>query len=176
MLRFIDRKHEAQDDVGGEDKQEKILFTEEQQKHLDTLIAQQYAKINAKAEKKIQEIKEAEKLKSLSAEERAQAELEIANQKLKEYERKELSTQYKLELTSKGLPKEFAEYVNVADAEQAKKSIDFLSGYTEKIIKEKDAKIKELEEELKNIKLRGPIPKNLTNAPTGEKQAITKII
>lgn len=171
-----DNSNPTEEPVKDDDNKTKVVFTKEQQEHIDALIAAQYAKVQSKADKKLEEIKQAERLKSMSESERAKAELEIAQAKLEEYAHKELVSQFKVELLEKKLPQDFAELLNVENAEEASKAITFLADYKETIIKEKDAKIKELEEGLKNVSLRGPVPKDMRMDGAAEVTAITRPI
>jgi hypothetical protein len=148
----------------GEDKNtgvalnNKPSFSEEQQKYIDELIGKQYAKLQSKAEQKMKELEQAEKLKSMSKIERAEAELKMAREKLAEYEREKLVSQFKVELTTKGLKPDFADFIPVQDAEKAKKAVDFLSSYKAEIESAYAEKIKDLEEKVRNLSLRGNTP------------------
>ena len=70
----------GEDKNTGADLNNKPSFSEEQQKYIDELIGKQYAKLQSKAEQKMKELEQAEKLKSMSEIERAQAELKLARE------------------------------------------------------------------------------------------------
>lgn len=136
----------------------KPTFTEEQQKYIDGLIDKQYAKLQAKAEEKQKEIEQAEKLKSMSEVDRLKAEQKILQEKLQKYESEKLINQFRVELTTKGLKPEFADFLAVNDADKAKQAVDFLANFKDEIVKEYEVKIKELEDNVRKITLRGTPP------------------
>lgn len=141
--------------------EDKIIFTPEQQAHLERLLATQYAKLQSKTEKKVSEIEQAAKLANLTAEEQVQEKLKQAEQRIKDYETRELQNQFKVELSGRGLPQDFADYISAGDAEAAKKAVDFLSVYKKGF----EDKIKLLEDEVKKAGLRGAPPKAPESAP-----------
>lgn len=140
-------------------------FTPEQQELVNKIVARELAKVQTKTEKRIAEIQEAEKLKNMSEEERRQAELESYKKKVAEYEKQHLISQFKVELSEKGLPAKYADVIPVGDAEQAANAVKFLSDYVAEIKTQYEAKITELETQLKNAGLRGAPPKSITPAP-----------
>lgn len=142
-------------------KEEPVSFTPKQQEFINSLIAKEYKKINDKAEKKMQEMAEAEKLKNMTDAERMQAELKAAKEKIANFERQQLINQYEIELAEKGLPKEIAKYIPVSEAEAAKEVVDRLGSYRASVEEPLKTKIAELEEELKNASLRGYPPKSV---------------
>lgn len=152
---------QGQPPAGAEGKDEPLTFTQKQQEFINNLIAKEYKKINDKAEKKIQEMAEAEKLKNMTDAERMQAELKAAKEKIANFERQQLINQYEVELTAKGLPREIAKYLPVTDADSAKEVVDYLGSYKTAVEEPLKAKITELEEELKNANLRGFIPRSV---------------
>lgn len=149
----------AQAETKPEGAKDKVEFSPEQQEYLDRVIAREYAKMQKKAEAKIEEFKEAERLKNMSDAERQSAELETARKRIAEFERERLVQQYSVELAEKGLPKELAELIPAQNAESAKKAIDYLANYKAQVEKPLSDRIKELEEEIKNANLRGTPPK-----------------
>lgn len=147
----------------GADKKGRPEFTPEQEAYFKKTIDAEFARINKKAEKKFEELSEAEKLKNMSIEDRTKAELETAKKKIAEYEKQQLISQFKVELTEKGLPAGFADHIVVSNAESVKAAVDFLSKHQASILKEKDEKIAKLEEDLRNANLRGTTPKQVGN-------------
>lgn len=122
-------------------------------------VEKETAKVLQKSEQKLNEIREAEKLKGMTEAERIQHENDTLKGKLKEYETAQLKNQVKLTLSEKGLPGDIADYLHVDDAEKAKSAIDFLSGYVAKEKEPLQAKITELEAKLNAANLRGAPPK-----------------
>lgn len=122
-------------------------------------------RVKRESEKKAKEIEEAQKLAQMSESERAAAELKKAQDIINEYKTKEFTSQLKIELQSKGLPADIANHIKASDAESAKNSIDFFKKLIDGKIAEKDAKIKELEQQLTNANLRGTTPKAVTGTP-----------
>lgn len=165
----------GEDKNTGADLNNKPSFSEEQQKYIDELIGKQYAKLQSKAEQKMKELEQAEKLKSMSEIERAQAELKMAREKLAEYEGEKLVSQFKVELTTKGLKSDFADFIPVQDAEKAKKAVDFLSSYKAEIESAYAEKIKSLEEQVRNLSLRGNTPLATKNTSELRKEIPTLI-
>lgn len=102
--------------------EDKIIFTPEQQAHLEKLLAAQYAKLQSKTEKKVSALEQAAKLANMTAEEQMKEKLKQAEERLKEFETRELQNQFKVELAGRGLPQDFADYINAGDAEAAKKA------------------------------------------------------
>lgn len=141
--------------------EDKIIFTPEQQAHLEKLLAAQYAKLQSKTEKKVSALEQAAKLANMTAEEQMKEKLKQAEERLKEFETRELQNQFKVELAGRGLPQDFADYINAGDAEAAKKAVDFLTSYKKSF----EDKIKLLEDEVKKAGLRGAPPKAPENAP-----------
>lgn len=159
-------EQDAEKDTGAKDT--KPNFSDEQQKYIDGLISKQYKKLQTKADEKLKQLEQAEKLKSMSEVERAKEELRIANEKLTEYENEKLVNQFKVELTTKGLKSDFAKFIPVQDADKAKQAVDFLSSYKAEIEKGYTDKIKDLEEQVRKLSLRGNVPtgtKNTSSAP-----------
>ena len=116
------------------------------------------ANITATYEKKLKAIEEAEKLKSMTDSERLIAEKEMLEKELAEYRQEKLVSQFKVELTTKGLKADFADLIPVGDADKAKKAVDFLGGYKAEIEKPYLEKIKALEDQLRNGALKGGVP------------------
>jgi hypothetical protein len=139
-------------------------FTQEE---VNALIAKETGKVEARISKKLSDIEEAEKLKTMSEAERHAAELKKRDEKIAEYEREKLTAQYKAELATKGLPPEIADVLPVANAEAAAAAIKGL----QKMMSEKDKAIKDLQEQLNNANLRGKPPQ----APT-QQQAASKTL
>ncbi len=141
----------------------KVSFSAEQQAHIDKMIAAEKARIEARVEKRnaehLKALEEAERLKSMSEAERKEAELEQARQKIAEYERKELTNQFKVELSSKGLPTHFVDHFAISNADQAKGAIDTLSKFKEEIETPLKDENKRLQDELANARLKGFAPK-----------------
>jgi hypothetical protein len=141
----------------GESKPVKT-FTQEE---LDNIVKERVARAT---EKKAKEIEEAQKLANMSESERSAEELKKAQGTIAEYQRKELISQFKIELQGKGLPAEFADHINVFDAEKAKAAIDFITKYKNDTISALNDKIKQLETDLNNANLRGITPKAVNGA------------
>jgi len=123
-------------------------------------------RVKRESEKKAKEIEEAQKLAQMSESERAAAELKKAQDIINEYKSKDFTSQLKIELQGKGLPADIAEHIKANDAESAKGSIDFFKKLIDGKIAEKDAKIKELEQQLTNANLRGVTPKAVSGGIT----------
>ncbi len=117
----------------GEQNAQKVTFSPEQQEYVNKIVARELKRMQDKTDKKILEIQEAEKLKNMSEEERRQAEIEGYKKKIADYEKQGLVNQFKTELATKGLPSEYADFIPVADAEQASKAVKFLEDYSAKI-------------------------------------------
>jgi len=135
------------------------------QEELDRIVSE---RVKRATEKKAAEIQEAQKLAQMSESERAVAELKTAKEKLLQYENDKLVTQFKLELSTKALPPEFAEIIPVADAEKANAAVKFLSTYKETLIAEKQKEIDVLKEQLKNAEIRGVVPKAVSGSTAGK--------
>ena len=144
-------------------------FTPEQEEHFKAVIDKEYAKLSAKFDKKEREAAEAAeaaKLAGLSEAERTKAELEAAQKKITEYEQQSLIGQFKIELSGKGLPVEFADNVPIKTADEANKFVKLLAKFKENIEKPLSDKLADAEENLRNATLRGYAPK----APQGTPQ------
>lgn len=132
-------------------------FTQEE---VNALVAKEKAKYEKVTAAKLQEFEEAQKLAKMSEAERQAIEFKKMQEKLQEYESKDLVNQFKLELTNKKLPSDFAEHIPVGNAEKAKAAVDFLSKYTDEVMAPLNARIEELTKQLKNASLRGEPPKS----------------
>ena len=121
-------------------------FTQEE---LDKIIEKRLARALKKAD---EEKQEAEKLAKMSAEERAKAEFEKEKQKFederKQYQREKMELEVIKQMSSKGLPTEFATYLIADDAETALNNIKTFEAEWQKAI-----------EKAVNEKLKGSTPK-----------------
>lgn len=156
-------------------KPTKPEFSNEQQKYIDELINKQYSKLQAKADEKLKALEQAEKLKSMSEVERQKEEYKILQEKLAVYEKEKLVNQFKVELTTKGLEADMAEFIQVQDADNAKKAVDYFSAYKAKLEKSYADKIKDLEEKVRNLSLRGNTPLATANTLEVKRQNPTII-
>ncbi len=147
---------EAVKNVG--EVESKTLTQEQVDKIIADRLTRQEKSIQEKYEKKLKDIEESERLKNMSESERMHAELESTKQRLAEYEQEKLVSQFKVELTTKGLKADFADLIPVGDADKAKKAVDFLGGYKAEIEKPYLEKIKALEDQLRNGALKGGVP------------------
>ena len=128
------------------------------QDEVEAMLKKEYAKTVKRLESKQAEQAEAARLEKLSGEEKTKAELEAANKKLAEYAQKDLVSQFKIELTAKGLPSEFADSLQIGKAEEAHALVKVLSDFKSGIEKAQAEKITKLEEELRNANLRSTTP------------------
>lgn len=137
---------------------DKPTFTDEQQAYIDGLIANRYKKFQETTDKKVKAIEEAQKLAGMSEAEKQATQLTSLEAKLKEYEQRDLISQYKIELSNKGITADIADALPVTDADAAKKAVDTLANWKTQIETTYASKIKELEEKLRNAELRGTVP------------------
>jgi len=127
------------------------------------------------AEKKFQDIQEAERLKGLSEVDRLKALLEKKDAETQEFQRRELTNQFKVELTEKGLPSEIVSFIDIKNADVAKSAVDFFSKYKDGLIKPFADKVAELEDKLRNATIRSPeLPKSPSGIPTDSPRPIKK--
>lgn len=151
---------------------DKLQLTPEQQKLFDDKIGEitrkAYERAEKKANDKLKAIEEAERLKNMSASEQQAERIKQYEAKIAEYEQRDLKNQFKVELSSAGLPQEYADYIPVNDAENAKSAINFLKTFKDGIVGEYEKRVKELETQLKAAQLRTPAPK-ATSGMVGDK-------
>jgi len=148
----IDNKDESsavdstKEDTTKTDVATEKTFTQEE---LDKIIEKRLARALKKAN---EEKQEAEKLAKMSAEERAKAEFEKEKQKFederKQYQREKMELEVIKQMSSKGLPTEFATYLIADDAETALNNIKTFEAEWQKAI-----------EKAVNEKLKGSTPK-----------------
>lgn len=160
---------EAMDVMVTDEDKAKLALTPEQQKIFDDMVREATRKAAERAEKKasakLKEIEEAERLKNMSESEKQAEIIKKYQARIAELEKKELTNQFKIELTNAGLPKEFADIIPVSDADKAKEAIDFFKKYKDGIVDEYEKKIKELESQLKAAQMRTPAPKTTGTQP-----------
>lgn len=125
---------------------------------LQKRLARQAKALEEKAAKREQELEEAVKLKSMTEKEKVEFELKKLQDEVNASKKERLITQFKIELLQAGHNPDYADFINVTDAETAKKALDFLNKDKESF----DNKIKEIEQQLKNASLRGSTPKGAT--------------
>lgn len=136
------------------------------QEELNAIIAKEVGKVEKITQSKLKELEEAERLKGMSEAERQAAELKKAREELNQYKNEKLATQFKLELSNKTLPPDFADFIPVADAEKAKAAVDFLAKYKADITSVLQKEIDELKQQLTNANLRGVTPKAVSGGGT----------
>lgn len=111
---------DSKSEDGGEDKT-KLVFTEEQNKHIQSLIDGAYAKAYGKAQKEFEDKqakqKEQDRINALEGEEKWKAEKEQLMAELNLSKTKDL-------LSSKGLPTSLAAFLTGKDAENTAKNIE----------------------------------------------------
>ena len=120
----------------------KIEFTPEQQSHIDKLIAGITAKTMTKAEERIEKrVAEAERMASLSAEEKAK---ELAKKDQEEYEqrkrelsKKEMFFETKTQLENNGLPLSLADFLSSETAEKTLENIQNFKNVFEEAVEKK---------------------------------------
>lgn len=148
-------------------QKEKLQLSPEQQKLMDDKIHEITKKAYERAEKRVDELtqkrmkefEEAERLKNMTEEQKQVELLKKYEAELAEYKRKDLVTQYKLELSNEGLPAELANYFPADNAEQAKAAIDYFKSFKSGIVGEYEKRIADLEAQLKAAQMRSPAPK-----------------
>jgi len=134
------------------------------QDEVNALMAKEKAKFEKVTQSKLAEIEEAQKLASMSEAERDKAEKAKLKEELNQYKNEKLATQFKLELSSKTLPPDFADFIPVQDAEKAKAAVDFLAKYKTDIASVLQKEIDDLKQQLTNANLRGVTPKAVSGA------------
>jgi len=134
--------------------EEKVTFTEQQQKEMDRLLGEQKSKWEQDLQKKLADAKtEAEKLTKMNGEQKAEYERKKRDDELMKREseitRRELRATALETLAEKGLPKQLADILAYTDAESTNKSIAAT-----------EAAFREAVEAAVNERLKGNAPKN----------------
>lgn len=162
MEQTNETNNNATDVVIAEDKS-KLNLSPEQQKLFDDKISEitrkAYERAEKKANDKLKAIEEAERLKNMSESEKQAERIKQYEEKIAEYEQRDLKNQFKVELSAAGLPQEYADYIPVSNADKAKEAITFLKNFKDKIVNDYEKRIKELESQLKAAQMRTPAPK-----------------
>jgi len=145
----------------GEPKPEKTYT----QKELNDILAKEKGKFEKLSQSKIAEIEEAQKLAKMSETERQAAEYKKLQEENETYKREKLVFEFEKQLSEKGLPSGLAKYVSFKDADSASVAIKGIDEVIKAHDAPKDARIKELEQQLTNANLRGTTPKAVTGTP-----------
>lgn len=163
-----------------EEEKEKLSLTAEQQKLFDDKIREITKRASERAERKanakLKEIEEAERLKNMSESEQQAEKIKRYEARIAELEGERLKNQFKIELSNAGLPNELANFIPVQDADKAKDAIDFFKKFKAEMANEYEKKISELETQLKSAQMRTPAPKaangQITRATSPQFEAI----
>lgn len=163
MEQTNETNNNAADVVIADEDKSKLNLSPEQQKLFDDKISEitrkAYERAEKKANDKLKAIEEAERLKNMSESEKQAERIKQYEEKIAEYEQRDLKNQFKVELSAAGLPQEYADYIPVSNADKAKEAITFLKSFKDKIVNDYEKRIKELESQLKAAQMRTPAPK-----------------
>lgn len=137
------------------------------QEEVNEVVQERFARERKKAEESIKNavkkktvaIREAEKLKNLSTEDRYKAQLDSYKKKIIDLEQKELRNQFKLELSNRGIPTEIADTLPINDAKQADAVLQIL----ESMKSNYDKELQDLKVQANKSNLRGIAPKSTSS-------------